>query len=65
MPSYVIDVCPVGKMNPEVVTMLAGKMLSAYSVTPAEPVSKASGILTGAVPTEVTITVSRGAAFDD
>jgi hypothetical protein len=45
--------------------MLDGKMLSAYNVTPADPVSKPSGILTGTVPTEVTITVSKADWLDD
>jgi hypothetical protein len=45
--------------------MLEGKMLSAYSVTPAEPVSKPKGMLTGTEPTEVTITSYKGALLDD
>jgi hypothetical protein len=45
--------------------MLDGKMLSAYNVTPADPVSKPKGILTGAVPTAVTITVSKAAWLED
>jgi hypothetical protein len=40
-------------------------MLSAYNVTPADPVSKPKGILTGTVPTEVTITVSKAGWLDD
>ena len=65
MPLYVIDDCPAGKMNPEVVTMLAGKMLCAYSVRPAEPVSNPRGMLTVFVPTEVIITVNRASLLDD
>jgi hypothetical protein len=52
-------------MNPLELTMLAGKMAGAYKVTPAEPVSNPSGMLTRTEPTAVIITVSRGAFSED
>src|ERR1700722_3945794 len=60
-----MELCPEGNTNPAPVTMLAGKMLGAYSVTPAEPVSKINGMLTGTVPTVVAITTRRGTELAD
>src|ERR1700730_14199841 len=51
--------------NPALLTSVDGKMSSAYKVTPAEPVSKASGILTGCDPTAVTMMKSRGPVLKD
>ena len=44
--------------------MLAGNISGAYRVTPADPVSKISGMLTAAEPTAVTNTPSREGTVD-